>query len=452
MGTMVTRSETKKRRRLEEERADRISRLPDVLLGGIVSLLPTKDAARTQLLSSRWRHICRSAPLNLELDPHGPFRIRDADAEISRILSLHPAGPCRRLSIRIVSLELIHLSAAAFDRWLCSPLLDGGLQDLGLHGSPNGDDDDDAGGALRFFPVLERLSLSHVTISEASLHALLAGCHALRSLLLVLNNGFSSVRIVSSCLRSIGVHPRSRDKMFQHLVIEDAPCLERLLLFGIVIGVPLDISVISAPKLSVLGKLFDGFPKLQFDTTVFQGSSLVTMDTVVHSVKVLALANMHLSLDVVVKFMHRFPCLETLHIKAFKAGGENEWCHQQYDLIDTHDIGLKKIVLKNYRGDTSHVMFAKFFVLHARMLQLMVLDIEGTVAKEEIEGTEIKCEWIEKQHELLQTKDRASRGARFDFVCHDDKQPDPLGPEDYEQAHELSIPDPFVRFRDWYCH
>ncbi|KAF8731386.1 hypothetical protein HU200_016446 [Digitaria exilis] len=407
MGTMVTRSETKKRRRLEEERADRISRLPDVLLGGIVSLLPTKDAARTQLLSSRWRHICRSAPLNLELDPHGPFRIRDADAEISRILSLHPAGPCRRLSIRIVSLELIHLSAAAFDRWLCSPLLDGGLQDLGLHGSPNGDDDDDAGGALRFFPVLERLSLSHVTISEASLHALLAGCHALRSLLLVLNNGFSSVRIVSSCLRSIGVHPRSRDKMFQHLVIEDAPCLERLLLFGIVIGVPLDISVISAPKLSVLGKLFDGFPKLQFDTTVFQ---------------------------------------------AFKAGGENEWCHQQYDLIDTHDIGLKKIVLKNYRGDTSHVMFAKFFVLHARMLQLMVLDIEGTVAKEEIEGTEIKCEWIEKQHELLQTKDRASRGARFDFVCHDDKQPDPLGPEDYEQAHELSIPDPFVRFRDWYCH
>ncbi|CAL5091959.1 unnamed protein product [Urochloa decumbens] len=409
---MVTRA---KKRRLEEEEEqerleDRISLLPDGVLGDIVSLLPTKDGARTQILSSRWRHIWRASPLNFDLLGH-PVAV----ADVSRVLAAHP-GPCRRFCTPLRYAEPGERSAATLDGWLRCPAL-GNLEELRCHyGFPRlgllssdhlppplpaaaqrvwstlrvaafdgfrfPDRDDAAAGALRL-PVLEQLSLSFVTISEGSLHALLAGCPVLQSLLL---------------------------------------------------------AVISARKLATLGQISDRFPRLKFDTTIFQGSNLVNMAAVVHSVKILALTNNHLSLDVAINFIKCFPCLEKLYIRVTTAAGKNLGCQKYRDLIDTLDIRLKKIVLTNYRGNKSHVNFAKFFVLNARLLESMVFEL----TKDGIPNHA----WIKTQHSLLQIKNKASSGARFDFV-HRDRWPEPLGYFSDEQTHELSIADPFVRFWEW---
>ena len=116
-----------KKRRLQEERLrDRISSLPDDVLVDIVSFLPTKEGARTQVLSSRWRHLWRAAPLNLS--PVGRARGIPV-GEVSRILAAHP-GPGRRFSMPVCYLSYDdEYSETTLDGWLRSRSLDD-LQEL----------------------------------------------------------------------------------------------------------------------------------------------------------------------------------------------------------------------------------------------------------------------------------------------------------------------------------
>ncbi|CAL5029998.1 unnamed protein product [Urochloa decumbens] len=427
--------------RAEEEEGrglDRISDLPDAVLDDIVSRLPTKDGA----LFPRWRLIWLSAPLNLDLHFH-PIPL----GMVPRILSSH-GGPARRFStpVRCYAYkeeDLSGLSVETLDDWLRSPALDN-LQELefgyGIPGRDRGNPPPLPTSALHFsctlriarfrvcsfldgisvrLPLLQELGLSDVVISESSLQALLAGCPVLQTLRFMFigiscsNNGYSRVRIASPTLRSIDVTSDSGDLNLQQLVIEDAPCLERLHHKDITgRGKIMDILVISAPKLGILGCLDDDSGRFQIGTVVFQGLRPVSTTAVVCSVKVIALTNNELSLDVILNIMRCFPCLEELNIHTLLNGKKNVWGPEYRNLINACEIHLKKLVLINYEGDGSHVNFVKFFVLKARVLESIRLKLLYS---------EVTSGWIEGQHRLLKFENRASRSAKLVFLSCDSK-------------------------------
>ncbi|CAL5079719.1 unnamed protein product [Urochloa decumbens] len=333
---------------------DRISGLPDEILGEIASFLSTKGAARTQTLSSRWCHVWRAAPLvldGIELAskdlPAGERFLDASDGDIagvvSLILSAHP-GPGRRFCIPP---RHLHYRPDTVDEWLRSPALDN-LQELDFcdfwHVRPFPPAPPPAS-AFRFtatlqvatftkfefldssvegihFPQLKQLALQQVTISEGSLHSMISSCPILECLLLKLSFGFTCVRISSSNLKSIGLgasyYGNCIDKpnlRLRELIIVDAPCLERLLFLSRYMEI--NVSVIAAPKLETLGCLSDKLhdSRLVFGTTTIQGYQVTKLTAVVNNVRILAMKLPRINLDMVIDLLKCFPCLEKLYIK-----------------------------------------------------------------------------------------------------------------------------------------
>ena len=99
-----------------ESRVDRISDLPDAVLGEIISLLPTKDCCRTQVLSIRWRPLWRTVPLNLDCRQLSLFN----DFEIPRAIISSHQGSVQSLCIPSCYLSK-HTMPCTVDAWLKSP-------------------------------------------------------------------------------------------------------------------------------------------------------------------------------------------------------------------------------------------------------------------------------------------------------------------------------------------
>ncbi|KAK1642398.1 hypothetical protein QYE76_060203 [Lolium multiflorum] len=235
---------------------DLISNQPDAVLGTIVSLLPTRDGCRTQGLSRRWRHIWRSAPLNLAAgrrDRRGQL----PEYDFSKVLSSH-LGPVRRIHIIGIGPLWYHTrhevigeagGDARIDGWVGSRDVLASLEVLDIGYSYYSEVLPPSvfrlAPVLRVasfsrcrlpanlavdFPSLEKLGLYNIFLTEEALCALLSGCPALRSLRT--NVGSNCLRISAPALRSISFFHSTE------LVIEDAPFLERALMLNDVYTIP----------------------------------------------------------------------------------------------------------------------------------------------------------------------------------------------------------------------
>jgi hypothetical protein len=100
---------------------------------------------------------------------------------------------------------------------------------------------------------------------------------------------------------------------------------------------------------------------------------------------------------------------------------------REYDPLDpvkcleTH---LKKLVMDDYNGDEQDIGFAKFFVLNAKVLKEIRLQVHEKVNKE----------WVSDQYRLLEVGTRASEDAQLEFILSDSR---------FLNANDLSIADPF---------
>ncbi|KAM0836462.1 hypothetical protein ACQ4PT_062309 [Festuca glaucescens] len=296
---------------------------------------------------------------------------------------------------------------------------------------------DDIARALHF-PLLKHLTLQGVTLSDCSLHSFISGCPVLECLLIYDSFGFRSLKINSSTLRSISIKAGNRfgsgDIEIKELVIENAPCLQRL--FGLHFGYGLHVSVLSAPKLEAFGCFFTwafSSTKLVLGSSVMQEPHVNRLSMARCKIKILAVHLYDLSLDTIIQLLAYFPCLEKLYVASNYLRQSNFWRTKHQNLITSLDIRLKTIVLDSYRGQKSEVNFATFFVLNAKVLELMTLVVPDKRYNEK---------FLELQRRKLQLENKASRGAQFHFTPKSNSRLDNV--MNMKDAHDLDSWDPFI--------
>ncbi|VAI54296.1 unnamed protein product [Triticum turgidum subsp. durum] len=406
---------------------DFISRLPDVVLCTIISLLPTKDGGRTQALSRRWRHLWRSAPLNLEVLtrlPDDPIPTHSVSpSAVSDIISRHH-GPARRFYFHCLRDDEVYAQA---ESWFLSralanlqeldasygnlPLLPSALRSASTLLVAKISHCDLPGEIVPSFPLLKQLTLVYVSISADGFHTLLSSCHALESLCMSQVRAAGCLRVSSPTLKSIGFRDNHSEET--ELVIEDAPRLVRLLLPYCYLDDCVTIRVIWAPKLEIMGPFAAFVSKL----LLFQRKSPVSSANSMHAV---------------LNILRWFPCLEKLYVtfhKRYEMGAKDEPQYDPQHPIECLQTHLKNVVFKLYSGNGKQVDFARFFVLNAEVLNKIVFEVHGDYSSESVAF----------QHGLLHVKNRASRDVQFEFRSTHVRNKY-LGDE---HIHDLSVSDPF---------
>ncbi|XP_073359768.1 uncharacterized protein [Aegilops tauschii subsp. strangulata] len=237
----------------EEEQSgpDRISDLPDAILGEVIYRLSNREGIRTQ-----------------------------------SILSSH-VGAVLRLCISACYLQCRPSTVHA---WLESPR----LNNLQIP---------DHYVEVLELPLVKRLLLVEVDISDFSLQSMIkSSCPTLECLLLVCNRERHRIKINSPNLVSIGMRGEKGE-----FIIEDAPSLQRLI--HDILSNNMEVFIASAPKLKTLGKF-----RISLGSTGLMGLATVSLSTMRQSVKTLFLA-MSYEVDLVIHLLTCLPNLENLFVE-----------------------------------------------------------------------------------------------------------------------------------------
>ncbi|CAM0946998.1 unnamed protein product [Alopecurus aequalis] len=375
---------------------DHISGLANDLLYNIISRLPTKEAASTMVLSTRWRCLWAETPLLVDDahlgaadEPSVISAFRDLRA-ISRCLAAHP-GPVRGVRITRIS---FHLQEFGLQR-LVSSLAAKNVQDLILFNRPWPLDmllpDDILSCASltrlylgvwrwRFpdttahppaFPNLSELGIFHSIIKDSEVDALLAHCPKLEILSYAMMYNYPSRLHVRSGSLRVVMEWRCT---FSEVVVDDCPCLERLLFESMHNRRP--IKIVHAPRLEVLGFLDLQLHTLEIGGIVIMTGMNVRARAMLPSLKILAV-KVRFWRDMEVKMLPTllrcFPRLETLHIMSIQSRSPDIVEDMDFwkslascDCLESH---LKTFVLHGFQGRKHELSFLQYIFKNGKVLK-----------------------------------------------------------------------------------
>uniref|UniRef100_K3YYF8 F-box domain-containing protein n=2 Tax=Setaria italica TaxID=4555 RepID=K3YYF8_SETIT len=443
---------------------DRISRLPAGILRNIVSRLPVKDAARTTVLSTRWRRVWHTTPLVL-VDAHllpiasigtsrsrlyslgaDPRNLTDA---VSTVLAAHP-GPFRCIYLLGTPMEMRRDELALW------------LQHL----------------AAKAVQKLIFVNRARTMKTEAHLPATLFRCTSLTKLYI----GFwwfpetaTLPRAVAfPYLRELGLFSLVMKEEDLAFVLNRCPVLEKLVITGSpwprlllwealgsggLTDMSFKIKIGHAPMLRFLGFLVPGMYKLDIGNTVIKAQTKASPNTTVPSVQMLAVQlklGTRFDARMLPSFLRCFPNVKTLYVQS-----ENDdykfWGPQSYRLalanlisisgrrqgyIECVQRHIKKVVLREFRRTRSELDFLKFIAEHAQVLEKMVLVLTHGHSPSDPIGTNLRtklasAKWANACCELMifQTPFHVEATAWCFLSAFDLSNPDPLTFQNVSMGH-----------------